>query len=451
LELAKGANATVPSPVARVSLVSSLPAHAVDLFALELTGDRRVRDDGDLVFYNQRRSADGCLWQVDDRRVRIALGDLTDDVETVAVAAGLDDGWPGTFADDADLRVQVESAGESAWDGPGTGGAWTAGHRVTVEGAERCVVLVELYRRGGGWKVRAVSQGWEAGTAALLTEHGVRVEEAPVAPVRPAPPEVRVRPAAPRPPRLPEAPRRPAGNRAEPIAPTRPYPPSPWGSGGGLDPSEAPTEIVASPAGAWPVWPRQFTADAPDAPDAVGSRASGWDGARARGDGGDDSGDDRDDGDGSSGGRRGWTGASQRLHVRPVARAARRAPLDLLSMDPYDFEQLVANLFTKMGYNTQRTGRSGDGGVDVEVRSDDPLASGLIVISVKRLKRTVAAHYVRELAGTVHDRDAIKGILVTTSGFGPSSWEFAAKNRLELVDGERLRTWLAEYLDLDAI
>jgi len=104
-----------------------------------------------------------------------------------------------------------------------------------------------------------------------------------------------------------------------------------------------------------------------------------------------------------------------------------------------------------MGYQTQRVGRSGDGGVDVEVRSDDPLGAGLIVISVKRYKRTVGAHYVRELAGTVADRDAIKGILVTTSGFGPSSYEFAAKNRLELVDGDRLRTWLAEYLDLDTI
>ncbi|WP_007519805.1 restriction endonuclease [Pseudofrankia saprophytica] len=449
LELAKGANTTVPSPVARVSLASSLPAHAVDLFALELTGDRRVRDDGDLAFYNQRRSADGCLWQVDDRRVRIALGDLADDVEAVVVAAGLDDGWLGTFADDAGLRVRVEEAGESAWDGPGTDGGWAVSHRVTAEGAERCVVLVELYRRGGGWKVRAVSQGWEAGTAALLTEHGVRVEEAPVAPVRPAPPEVRVRPAAPLPPTLPEMPRRPAGGRAEPIAPTRPYPRSPWGTGGGVDPSEAPTAIVASPTGAWPAWPRQSGADPADPADpagAAGGRVSGWDGARARGR--DDSGDDRDDG---SNGRRGWAGASRRLHVRPVARAARRAPLDLLAMDPYDFEQLVANLFTKMGYNTQRTGRSGDGGVDVEVRSDDALASGLIVISVKRLKRTVAAHYVRELAGTVHDRDAIKGILVTTSGFGPSSWEFAAKNRLELVDGERLRAWLAEYLDLDVI
>ncbi|WP_045878211.1 restriction endonuclease [Pseudofrankia sp. DC12] len=450
MELAKGANAPVRVPVARVSLTSRLPAGAVDLFALELAAPRRVRDDGDLVFYNQRRSADGCLWLVNERCVRIALDEVPGEVETVVVAAGLADDWPGTLADDPETRVQVEEAGESAWDGPDDDGAWAVSHRVEAEGGERCVVLVELYRRDGGWKVRAVSQGWTSGTVALLTEHGVHVEqdlagpdaEAPPLTLPPTLPEVPIpspRPLAPDrpcPPAPPLAPARPlvqaerwtqAGPRTQtgprarpgPLSPTRPFPPAPWGVRG-TDPSDAPTEIVASPTGAWPVW-RRPDGGADAAPVDVG------------------------------GGGHGAAGGTRHLRVQPVARAGRRAPLDLLEMDPYDFEQLVADLLAKMGYDTRRVGRSGDGGVDVEVYSDDPLGSGLIVISVKRYRRTVGAHYVRELAGTVADRDAIKGILVTTSGFGPSSVEFAAKNRLELVDGERLRGWLAEYLHLDTV
>jgi restriction system protein len=289
--------------------------------------------------------------------------------------------------------------------------------------------------------MRAVSQGWTAGTVALLTEHGVHVEqnvadqdvEPPMPALAPTLPEVQVpshrpprpsRPLAQR--QSPQSPRplpvaRPLPASA-PVSPTLPYPAAPWAVRG-ADPAEAPTEIVASPAGAWPVWRRPAgSADASDG-----------------------------DAAGHSDEVRGPTGGTRHLRVQPVARAARRAPLDLLSMDPYDFEQLVANLLTAMGYDTRRVGRSGDGGVDVEVYSDDPLGSGLIVISVKRYRRTVGAHYVRELAGTVADRDAIKGILVTTSGFGPSSVEFAAKNRLELVDGDRLRGWLGEYLHLDAV
>ena len=90
-------------------------------FRTGATAARRVRDDGDVVFYNQRRSADGCLWLVDDRCVRVALDELADEVETVVVAAGLDDAWAGTFADDPGLRVRLGEAGESAWDGP----TWT--------------------------------------------------------------------------------------------------------------------------------------------------------------------------------------------------------------------------------------------------------------------------------------------------------------------------------------
>ncbi|WP_238431227.1 TerD family protein, partial [Frankia nepalensis] len=222
MELAKGANTTVPSRAVRVSLASTLPVDVVDLFALELGARRRVRDDGDLVFYNQRRSADGCLWLVDDRCVRITLGELPDVVESVVVAASLDDAWTGAFADDAGLRVRIDAAGGSAWDGPGLDGPFTVRHEVTVEGAERCVVLVELYRREGGWKVRAVSQGWTAGTAALLTEHGVHVEEDPVpaASAPPAPVPARPGPVPPAPPAPPPPPPRPP-----PPPPTPPPPP----------------------------------------------------------------------------------------------------------------------------------------------------------------------------------------------------------------------------------
>ncbi|MBL7487002.1 restriction endonuclease [Frankia sp. AgB1.9] len=440
MELAKGANAPVRVPVARVSLTSELPAGSVDLFALELTGRRRVRDDGDLVFYNQRRSADGCLWLVSERCVRIALDEVPDEVETIVVAAGLADDWPGALADDPATRVEVQEAGESAWDGPDDDGAWAVSHRVEADGGERCVVLVELYRRDGRWKVRAVSQGWTAGTVALLTEHGVHVERDPteadtpaVAPTLPEVPVPSPRPLAPTRPLPPAHPQPRTHPRSQPgpLPPTLPYPAAPWAVRA-ADLSDAPTEIVDSPTGAWPVWRRPT--DAPNE-SPTGPREARTRSAEPRtGDGG-----------------HGAAGGTRHLRVEPVARAARRAPLDLLEMDPYDFEQLVANLMTKMGYDTRRVGRSGDGGVDVEVYSDDPLGSGLIVISVKRYRRTVGAHYVRELAGTVADRDAIKGILVTTSGFGPSSVEFAAKNRLELVDGERLRGWLAEYLDLDTV
>lgn len=44
---------------------------------------------------------------------------------------------------------------------------------------ECAAILLEIYRRGGAWKTRNISVGWEAELAALVTEHGVTVDEEP--------------------------------------------------------------------------------------------------------------------------------------------------------------------------------------------------------------------------------------------------------------------------------
>lgn len=45
---------------------------------------------------------------------------------------------------------------------------------------------------------------------------------------------------------------------------------------------------------------------------------------------------------------------------------------------------------------------------------------------------------------------ASKGILVTTSGYGAASFDFAANKPMELFDGSNLPFLLKEYADIDA-
>ena len=52
-------------------------------------------------------------------------------------------------------------------------GVAIAGYTITGLGAETALLAVELYRRQGGWKVRAVGQGYEGGLPALLLDQGV--------------------------------------------------------------------------------------------------------------------------------------------------------------------------------------------------------------------------------------------------------------------------------------
>lgn len=118
--------------------------------------------------------------------------------------------------------------------------------------------------------------------------------------------------------------------------------------------------------------------------------------------------------------------------------------LDLYTMDPVEFENLVAELFRARGLHVMTTARTGDEGVDVVAEDPDPITGGLIVIQVKRYRATVSPGVVRELFGVVQHRGATKGILVTTSGFGPGSYEFARDKPLALISGPDLVGLLAE-------
>ena len=119
--------------------------------------------------------------------------------------------------------------------------------------------------------------------------------------------------------------------------------------------------------------------------------------------------------------------------------------VDLLKMDPIDFEDHVATLFKAMDFQVMTTARTGDGGVDVLATDFDPIRGGRIVIQVKRYAATVSPTAVRDLFGTVQHEGAIKGILVTTSGFGPGSREFADGKPLTLIDGPEVVRLLHQH------
>jgi len=119
--------------------------------------------------------------------------------------------------------------------------------------------------------------------------------------------------------------------------------------------------------------------------------------------------------------------------------------VDLLRMDPGEFEDLVADLFRAMGLQTQTTARTGDGGVDVIAVDPDPIRGGRMVIQVKRYDSTIPPSVVRDLYGTVLHEGAIKGILVTTAGFGPSSYQFSQGKPLTLINGPELLGLLVQH------
>jgi restriction system protein len=123
---------------------------------------------------------------------------------------------------------------------------------------------------------------------------------------------------------------------------------------------------------------------------------------------------------------------------------------NLMELTPGEFESLITNLFEKMGLETRQTQASRDGGVDCVAYDPRPIFGGKVVIQAKRYKNTVGVSAVRDLFGTMQNEGASKGILVTTSGYGRASFEFAEGKPLELLSGANLLYLLQEHAGLEA-
>lgn len=123
--------------------------------------------------------------------------------------------------------------------------------------------------------------------------------------------------------------------------------------------------------------------------------------------------------------------------------------VNLASMDWEDFEHLVRELlqseFGAGGGEVRVTRASRDGGVDAVVFDPDPVRGGKIVVQAKRYAHTVGVSAVRDLYGTVMNEGAMKGILVTTSDYGPDAYEFVSDKPLTLLSGSNLLHLLQKY------
>ncbi|WP_217208723.1 TerD family protein [Streptomyces sp. AC550_RSS872] len=180
-ELTKGGNIVVGSG----PLVAELHAvgGTVDLSALLVAADGKVRSDDDLVFYNQPSAESGAVRHVaadaeGPERVEMNPAALPADVDRVVLVGSCDpDDASRTFREVKDVLVRASPLGADP----------VHFRPPALTDGERAVLLLELYRRGEAWKLRAIGQGYADGLAGLATDFGIDVaEEEPEAPEEPA-------------------------------------------------------------------------------------------------------------------------------------------------------------------------------------------------------------------------------------------------------------------------
>jgi restriction system protein len=115
----------------------------------------------------------------------------------------------------------------------------------------------------------------------------------------------------------------------------------------------------------------------------------------------------------------------------------------------YDFQKLVAELLTAMGYHVAHIAPPGpDGGVDI-IAYKDPLGTTVprIKVQVKHRSEKVKVQEVRELHGLLRDEDI--GIFVSSGGFTKDAIEEARKmsKHIDTMDLSRLIGFWQQYYE----
>ncbi|MFB8090182.1 TerD family protein [Streptomyces sp. NPDC055992] len=148
---------------------SQLTPCDVDVVAFALDAGEQVRGDEDFVFYGEPEHPDGTVRLATDgpteQVVTVDLARLPLEVHRVVVAAAID--GAASFSDVGALEITATC---------GIGAAPAA--RATLDAAttERTMILAELYRRGEGWRMRVVGQGYDHGLADLACGYGVDID-----------------------------------------------------------------------------------------------------------------------------------------------------------------------------------------------------------------------------------------------------------------------------------
>lgn len=165
-QLIAGANAPLPTDNLSVRILSQ---NAIDCAAYRLTTDGKVRGDGDMIFYGQKRSDDGNVsfrGHDSDGFFDINLSAQPASIEKIALAFSS----AQTLAQVGDVDIQVLQGAQVLMT-----------CQLSATGRnEKAIILAECYRRQGSWKFRFIAQGFEGGLKPLSEHFGVEIaDEAP--------------------------------------------------------------------------------------------------------------------------------------------------------------------------------------------------------------------------------------------------------------------------------
>jgi len=176
MELQSGQNIALNQPLLRITL--SYPGTAafrseIDASAFMLSAQNKVRGDADFIFFNQPSAPNGSLSLTSyagSSQFSLDLRKVDADIVKIALTLVID----GPDSVSGLQRIQMNAEGVATFDIPLAGRS------------EKALIVAEVYRHNGNWKLRASGQGFNGGLEPLAVHFGVDVTSPSPAPA-PAP------------------------------------------------------------------------------------------------------------------------------------------------------------------------------------------------------------------------------------------------------------------------
>lgn len=144
------------------------------------------------------------------------------------------------------------------------------------------------------------------------------------------------------------------------------------------------------------------------------------------------------------------------IHVSNDIRIVNKSILERIKYNPdaiytltsRQFEEMVAELMIKRGYEVDLAKATRDGGKDLIIANHADIGNFMYYVECKKYAPTnpVGVNLVRELAGTISADRVTAGIMITSSYYSPDAIEFSEKfkHQISLVDFIKLKEWMKE-------
>lgn len=144
-----------------VSLGMQSAGLSIDAACFGLDAQHRLSDERYMTFFNQPETPCGGVKQTAPNCFHFDLSRLPTSIDALVITLAID--GSGVMSSLGASRATFDSAAEFRFEG-------------TFFAGERAVMLVELYRKDGQWRVSAVAQGFNGGLEALVKHFGGTIQ-----------------------------------------------------------------------------------------------------------------------------------------------------------------------------------------------------------------------------------------------------------------------------------